>query len=289
MFTFDGWDGGRLYFRRARRQSTTTDKPAGTGAAAEPGARTTTWEWSTGRRLWLPTSAADSIWCDSGDGGGGTGAGGPSLCGRLLVRRLELESQLVWGARCWAARAAAAAQARALPPLELPERPLPPRGAASATAAARRGGGGSGFGQGFRSGSPNRSASMSCPQLPNSASSPSMNNRNNNNSSNSLASDGAGGFVPGWGSAGGGGGGGASAPLASLHGAEMMDDVPDSFLCPLSQRVMTDPVVTPGEWHLLCSHQDTGWPPSPSPANVTWLTPSNIACTCKFIHHVQGA
>jgi hypothetical protein len=33
---------------------------------------------------------------------------------------------------------------------------------------------------------------------------------------------------------------------AALSG-QLLPDIPDSFLCPLSQRVMTDPVVTPGE------------------------------------------
>jgi hypothetical protein len=55
----------------------------------------------------------------------------------------------------------------------------------------------------------------------------------------------------------------AAAGLAAptLHGAALAAvEVPDSFLCPLSQRVMTDPVVTPGEsgWRRRCCCGQSG-------------------------------
>ncbi|GBF91442.1 hypothetical protein Rsub_04182 [Raphidocelis subcapitata] len=97
--------GARLHFRCRPR-------PGPDGARAPPA-----WEWSTSGRLWLPTSAADSIWCDSGD------CSSPGLSGRLLIRRLELEAQLAAG-RAAVRRAASAEPFGALPPLELPD--LPP-------------------------------------------------------------------------------------------------------------------------------------------------------------------
>lgn len=164
VYTYEGQAGARLYFRLVPQQA----NGGGGGGGGRGGEPPQMWQWSTSRRLWLPTSAADSIWCDSGDN-----SSSPGLGGRLLIRRLELESQLLYGARCSAARAAAE-PLDALPPLELPA-----------------------FCQGSK--------------LLNggSADSTTLNN--------------------------------GAAALAAL-----LADIPDSFLCPLSQRIMTDPVVTPG-------------------------------------------
>ncbi|GBF95047.1 hypothetical protein Rsub_07548 [Raphidocelis subcapitata] len=164
VYTFEGRGGTRLYFRRA---------------PAEGRAGPVLWQWSTSKRLWLPTSAADSIWCDSGGSSDNPGPGG-----RLLIRRLELESQLACGVRRRLSE-----PMRALPPLELPTLCAAARGARGAAS----GGGG---GVASAGATPRAAAPSPAP----------------------------------------------SAAAESQGGAE----VPQSFLCPLSQRVMTDPVVTPG-------------------------------------------
>ncbi|KAI8469318.1 MAG: ABC-2 type transporter-domain-containing protein [Monoraphidium minutum] len=203
VYTYVGRGGAEIYFRRA---------PLGGGGGGGG------WQWSTGRRLWLPTAAADSVWSQGSDSGsehgsndgsehsGGGGGGDPGLVGRLLIRRLELESLL---ATAGAAAAAAAAAAR---------REL--RSSAG-------GGGGGGV-----------DVSIEVPPL-------------------ELAALFAGGRPAGGGASsgpptpgdGGGGGGTGLTPrgLAGVCGAAaaLMAEVPDSFLCPLCQRVMTDPVVTP--------------------------------------------
>ncbi|KAI8464102.1 MAG: hypothetical protein J3K34DRAFT_526479 [Monoraphidium minutum] len=174
VYTYEGRGGSRLYLRRAPRPlweragggggGGGTAAAGGAGAAAPPA-----WQWSTGKRVWLPAAAADSIWCDSGEL-----RGSPCLGGRLLIRRLELEVRLARGGGAAAGGAASPEPRCALPPLELPRGCLKPHA--------------HDFGCGGVSG---------C----------------------------------------GGGGGGAGGLGA---------DTPDSFVCPLSQRVMTDPVVTPG-------------------------------------------
>jgi hypothetical protein len=141
----------------------------------------------------------------------GDSASSPSLVGRLLIRRLELESQLVWGARCRAARAAAEPTA-ALPPLELPE--LPPFGLWRASV---RGKGPADAGTG----------SDTC--------------------GGGGGGGGGGGTADGTAAGGGGGSGGDGLESSLNDSVELLSEVPDAFICPLSQQVMTDPVTTPGE------------------------------------------
>lgn len=175
VYTYEGRGGAKLYFRVAPRP------PGSSSGPEKPDTAPLQWQWSTSKRLWLPTSAADSIWCDSGDR-----SNNPGLGGRLLIRRLELESQLVCGARCRVA-CVTGEPLKALPPLELPAM-------CSKKAKAKAAAAGSG------------AAAVAA-------------------AINGLVSP--------------------RSPALNGNGG-LVAEVPDSFICPLSQRVMTDPVVTPG-------------------------------------------
>lgn len=133
----------------------------------------------------------------------------PGLGGRLLIRRLELESRLSGGSLCRDARAAAEPLLE-LPPLEIPALGGRANGINGAAAAG---------------------AALSGPATANGTP------RNGTPRAGVAAVSGGGGAASG--------GSGACCGAAAV--AALLADVPDSFLCPLSQRVMTDPVVTPGE------------------------------------------
>lgn len=86
---------GVLFFRQTR---SSFSQPGGGGGGI-------TWEWSTDRRFWLPTSSADSL-CFGPDAC-------PSAADRVLIRRLEVEAQLL------GRQEHAPLAAEALPPLDL--------------------------------------------------------------------------------------------------------------------------------------------------------------------------
>jgi hypothetical protein len=80
----------------------------------------------------------------------------------------------------------------------------------------------------------------------------------------------------GGGEAGGGGDGGGDVDGDGAFDAlndsvEALRDVPDSFICPLSQRVMSDPVTTPGEWGGQHSRRGRG----------CWIRPAGQRLCCR--------
>lgn len=159
-------------------------------------------------RLLLPPSVLATPQADSiWCDSGDTGAS-PCLGGRLLIRRMELESQLAAGA---AAARCSAARSAAEPLRALPPLDLPH------LCQRPRGGAGAGDDGGAPGGANGKGA----------------------------AGGGAGAHAGGGGAgaAGGNGANGGANGGANSGGA----NVPDSFICPLSQHVMTDPVVTPGD------------------------------------------